>query len=100
MDSPFEVCKGNRKAGNAWPNFLFFAGSAGRQTGISADCNQNAQLAPSEITSLLEIVDGRMASAATRRKEEDLVRAKKQRIDVTPTGLLMKGVCALVIRPF
>jgi hypothetical protein len=42
--------------------------------------------------SLIESADGRVATAATRQKE-NLVHEKRTRTYLTPTGLLMEGDC-------
>jgi hypothetical protein len=62
----------------AWPNFDASHRSAGRQSGGSTGCNENAQLAPSEKDRSLKSADGRMAAVATRRRRKTLSNEKKK----------------------
>jgi hypothetical protein len=41
-----------------------------------------------------------MTTVATRQKRKDLVQRKQKRIHLTPTGLLMEGVCTSLRRLF
>src|SRR5215470_1951810 len=50
--------------------------------------------------SLLESANGSMATAAAIGQENNLVEQNEKRIDLTPAGLLMEGVCTRLRRLF
>jgi hypothetical protein len=82
-------------ATKSWPNFPSREGNRGRLSGSSTYCIKYTHLAPSDNRST-KSADGRVATEAAwlngdNLKKETTKKRKKQRKDLTLTGLLMEG---------